>query len=177
MRGPFEDPGHLDLQAVLPPIVKKQGFRATLALIVAGARPDRVNVAPIIFSLRVDARIAIDFGRGRLENSCPQTFCKSQHVDCAVHTGFRRLHWVVLVVDRRSRTCEIVNLIDFHVEWEGDIVPDQFEMRMNDQVFDVPSRSSEEIVDAENDRAICQQALAQVRTEEASTAGNQYACF
>ena len=35
---------------MLAPIVKEQGFRATLALIIARARADRVEVAPIIFA-------------------------------------------------------------------------------------------------------------------------------
>jgi hypothetical protein len=55
----------------------------------------------------------------------------------------------VLIVNRRSWACKIINLIDFDIEREGDIVPDQFEMRLTDQVFDVPSRSGEKIIDAE----------------------------
>jgi hypothetical protein len=40
------------------------------------------------------------------------------------------LHRIVLVVNRRSRTCKIADLIDLHIEREGDIVPDQLEVRM-----------------------------------------------
>jgi hypothetical protein len=65
----------------------------------------------------------------------------------------------VLIVNRRSWACKIINLIDFDIEREGDIVPDQFEMRLTDQVFDVPSRSGEKIIDAEDDRPV-RQALA-----------------
>jgi hypothetical protein len=83
----------------------------------------------------------------------------------------------MLVVDRQGRTREIVNLIDFDIKRQGDVVPDQFEMRMTDQVFDVASCPGEEIVDAEDARPVRQQALAQVRTEETSTAGNEYARF
>jgi hypothetical protein len=67
--------------------------------------------------------------------------------------------------------------IDFHVERENDVVPDQFEMRVTDQVFDVPSRSGEKIIDAEDDRPVREQTLTQVRTEETSTASNQYPRF
>ena len=60
-----EDPGDLDRQTVLAVIVEEQGFGAALALVVAGARPDRVDVAPIALGLRVDLRVAIDLaGRG-----------------------------------------------------------------------------------------------------------------
>jgi hypothetical protein len=62
----------------------------------------------------------------------------------------------MLVVDRRGGTCEVVNLIDFDIERECDVVPDQFEMRMTDQVFYIASRSGEEVVDTEDAGAICQ---------------------
>jgi hypothetical protein len=56
-------------------------------------------------------------------------------------------------------------------------VSDQLEMRMTEQVFDVPSCSSEKIVDTKDDSPVCQETLTQVRTEEASAASNQYARF
>ena len=55
-----EDPRHLDLQPVLAVIVEEQGLGAALALVVAGARAQRVDVAPIVLALRVDLRVAID---------------------------------------------------------------------------------------------------------------------
>src|SRR5262249_35606963 len=67
----IEDSSDLDLQSVLAPIIKEQGLGATLAFVVARARANRVDVPPIIFSLRVDAGIAVDLRRRGLENSCP----------------------------------------------------------------------------------------------------------
>jgi len=68
----IEYPCDLDRQIVLPTVVEEQGFRATLALVVAGARTDRIDVPPIVLALRVNAGIAIDLrGRG-LQNSCPK---------------------------------------------------------------------------------------------------------
>ena len=51
-----EDPCDLDRQIVLPTVIEEQGFGATLALVVAGARTDRIDVPPIILGLRVNAR-------------------------------------------------------------------------------------------------------------------------
>jgi hypothetical protein len=62
-------------------------------------------------------------------------------------------------VNRRGRTREIVNLIDLHIEREGDIVSDQLEMPMTEQVFDIPSRPSEKIVDTKDDRPVRQETL------------------
>ena len=113
---------------MLAPIIEKQCFGAALAFIVAGARADRVDVAPIVFGLRMDARIAVHFGGGGLKDSCPQPLGQAQHVDRAMHACLRRLHGIVLVVDRRGRAGEIVNLVDLDVEREGHIVPNQFEI-------------------------------------------------
>ena len=154
-----ENPGDFDIQTVLAPIVKEQGFRTALTLVVAGAWANRVDVAPIILGLGVNGRITIDFGRGRLKNSCPHTFSESQHVDRTVDTCFCRLHGIVLVVNRRGRTRKIVNLIDLHIERKGNIVPDQLEMRMTEQVFNVPARSGEEIVDTKDNRSVSQETL------------------
>ncbi len=63
-----EDAGDADPQIVLAEIVEEQGLGAALALVVAGARPDRVDIAAIGFGLRVQGRVAIDPGGRRLED-------------------------------------------------------------------------------------------------------------
>ena len=64
-----------------------------------------------------------------------------------------------MVVNRRSRTREIVDLIDLDIERKGDVVPNQLEMRMSDQVLNVTPGSGEEIVQAENDSPFRQKTL------------------
>ena len=60
-----EDPRHPDRHAVLAVVVEEQGLGAALALVVAGARAQRVDVAEVALGLRVDRRVAIDLaGRG-----------------------------------------------------------------------------------------------------------------
>jgi hypothetical protein len=61
MRGPgVEDPRDLDLQSVLSPVIEEQRLRATLTFIITRTRADRVDVAPVIFGLGMDARITVD---------------------------------------------------------------------------------------------------------------------
>src|SRR5204863_2051822 len=60
----IENSRHLDAQAMLAPIVEKQRFGATLALVIAGTRANRIDVAPVVLGLRMGQRIAIDL-RGR----------------------------------------------------------------------------------------------------------------
>src|SRR5205807_3691118 len=149
----IEDPSDLDLQLMLPPIVKKQCFCTALSFIITRARPNRVNVPPIILDLRMDTRIAVNFGCGCLEDSCPQTFSKAQHIDSPVDTCLRRLHRIALIVDRRSWASEIVNLVDLHIKRKRDIMPDHLKMFVIEQMLDVASCAGEKIVDADDDRS------------------------
>ena len=63
-----EDAGDLDAQAVLAAVVEEQGLGAALAFVVAGAEADGVDVAPVVFGLRVDFGVAVDLAGGGLED-------------------------------------------------------------------------------------------------------------
>src|SRR3546814_7933320 len=76
-----EDAGHLDGLAISPPIVEEQGLGATLAFVVAGTRPDRVDVAPVALLLGMDARVAVDLAGRRLKDSGTEASCQFQAVD------------------------------------------------------------------------------------------------
>ena len=92
-----------------------------------------------------------------------------------MHAGLGGLHRIVLVVDRRGRAGEVVDLVDLDVEREGDVVAHQLEMRIAQQMRDVVLAAGEEVVDAQHVVAVAQQALAQMRAEEAGAAGHQHA--
>jgi len=46
--------------AVHPVVGHRDGLRETLGLVVHAARPHRVDVAPVVLTLRVDQRVAVD---------------------------------------------------------------------------------------------------------------------
>ena len=108
---------------VLPVIIEKQGLRAALAFVVAGAGADRIDAAPISLGLRMDFRVPVDLARRSLEDPAPVPLREPQHVDRAVNAGLGRLDGVMLVMNWRGRTGEIVDLVNFHVERKGHIVP------------------------------------------------------
>jgi hypothetical protein len=54
-----EDAGKLDAHAVLAPIIHEQRFGAALALVIARAQADRIDMTVISLHLRVDRRVAI----------------------------------------------------------------------------------------------------------------------
>ena len=129
-----EDAHHLDAQPVLAAIVEKQRFGAALALVVAGARPDRIDVAPVFFGLRMHGGIAIDLrGRG-LQDLGPSALGEAEHVDRADDAGLGRLHRIELIMDRRGRAGEIVDLVDLDIERKRDVVAQQLEMRIVEQI-------------------------------------------
>ena len=90
-----------------------------------------------------------------------------------MHRGLGRLHRIVLVVDRRGRAGEIVDLVDLDIERERHVVPHQLEMRIAEAGDDVVLVAGEVVVDAQHVVARRQQALAEMRAEEAGAAGHQ----
>jgi len=169
-----EDAGDLDAQLVLAEIVEEQGLGAALAFVVAGARADRVDVAAIILGLGMDVRVAIDLAGRGLEDPRVQPLGQAQHVDGAVHAGLGGLHRIVLVVDRRSRAGEIVDLVDLDIERERHVMAHQLEARIAQAIDDVLLVAGEIVVDAQDVVAARQKALAEMRPQEARAAGDQY---
>ena len=93
-----------------------------------------------------------------------------------MHVGLHRLHRIELVVDRRGRAGEVVDLVDLDVEREGDVVPDQLEARIVEQMQDVVARTGEEVVDAQHVVPVLQQSLAEEGTEETCIAREESLC-
>jgi hypothetical protein len=83
--------------------------------------------------------------------------------------GFNR---VMLVVRRRGRASEVVNLIDFVTEWLRDIMANQLKVWMTEQMRDVALPTREKIVEANDFIPLIEKALAKMRTEESSTASD-----
>ena len=165
---------HLDARAVLAVVVEEQRLGAALAFVVAGARPERVDVAAIVLGLRMHGGIAVHLAGGGLQDLRADPLGEAQHVDRADHAGLGGLHRIVLVVHRRGGAGEVVDLVDLDVEREGDVVAHRLEVRIAEQVRDVVLAPGEVVVDAQHVVAVAQQAFAQMRAEEAGAAGHQY---
>src|SRR5262245_49433637 len=143
----IEDASNLDRQAMLASIIEEQGLCAALAFIVAGPQTDWVDVAPIVLFLRMNRRVTINLRGGRLQDLCLHALGKAQHVDRPMHADLRRLHRVELIVDGRSRTGEIENLIDLNIERETNVVASQLEQRVRQQMMYVVPSPGVEVID------------------------------
>ena len=169
--------GHLDAKLVLPPVVEKQGFGAPLAFVVAGSYADGIHMAPVVFGLRVHLGIAVYLAGGCLEYLGPSALGQSQHVDGSMHAGLGGHDRVELIVDGRGRAGQVVYFVDFHVQRECYVVSHDFEIRVVQQVSDIPADTGIIIVHAQYAVAEAQQPFAQMGTQESGSTGNQNAFF
>jgi hypothetical protein len=170
-----EDAGDPDLEAMLAEIVEEQGLGAALAFVVAGARPDRVDIAAIALGLRMQGRVAIDLGGRGLKDPGLEALGEAQHVDRADDAGLGGLHRIELIVDRRGRAGEVVDLVDLDKQRMGDVVAHRLEMRHPQQRGEIVLAAGEVVVDAQHVVALGNEALAQMRAEKSGAAGDQNA--
>ena len=104
-----EDTGDTDIDAILTHIAVREGLGDTLALVVACTRTDAVDMTPVVLPLRVLLRVPVNLrGRGDEETSLG-ALGETKHVQSTHEGGLDRLDRVVLVVGRRSGTCEVVD--------------------------------------------------------------------
>ena len=121
----------------------------------------------------MDIGIPINLGSRRLKNFRIDPFGKAEHVDRSMHTGFNRLNGILLIVDRRRGTCQIVNLIDFQIEGKGDIMADKLKMTVVHQMINIPLVSCEKIVNTDDIVSVLQKPLAEMGAEKTASAGDK----
>ena len=170
-----ENAGHANVQPVLAVVVKKQGFGAALAFVVAAAWANGVHVAPVSFGLRVHGRVAIHLAGAGLKNARFHPFGQAQHVDGAVHAGFGGLHRVVLVVHRAGRAGQVVDLVNFEVQRKRHVVANELEARVVVQVLKVALAAGEQVVSANHVVAALKQAVNEVAAQKTGAAGDENA--
>ena len=81
----IENPGDPHLNIVHAVVVHKQRLRGPLALVIAGSRPDGIDVAAILLGLRVDLGIAIHLTGRCLQHLCAATLGHAQYVNRTHH--------------------------------------------------------------------------------------------
>ena len=78
--------------------------------------------------------IAVDLAGRGLQHPRLQPLGKAEHVDGAHHTGLGRVHGIVLIVDRRGRAGEIVDLVDLDIERERHVMAHDLEFAVVEQL-------------------------------------------
>ncbi len=65
-----------------------------------------------------------------------------------------------MIMEGRRGTGKIVNFIHFHMERKANVMAHEFKMARLEKMFDVLSRASEKIVDAEHFMSLTKKAFA-----------------
>ena len=146
----------------------RDGFCEALRLIVNSARADGIHVAPVIFRLRVDERIAVALRGGSQKKSSVLFPSQAEGIVSAQRAHLECRDRDSKVIDRASRTCKMPNVI--HFAWNKnifrDIVADEFEVGVAREMLDIRDIPSDEIVDSDDAMSLFEQAIAQVGTEK-----------
>ena len=122
-----EDPDDPRLHAVIAVIGHGDRLGEPLGLVVAAARADRVDVAPVVFALGVDLGIAVDLRRagqqepGVLRLGQPERVVGSQRADLERRDRMRQ------VIDGAGRAGEMQDVVHRAVDLDrlGDVVLDE----------------------------------------------------
>ena len=103
---------NLGIDLVIAVIGHGHRFSETLGLIVNSARPDRVHIAPVIFLLRMNQRIAIAFA-GRSEDERRLLILgQAERVMRPERADFQGRDRQLEIIDRAGRRSEMKDEID-----------------------------------------------------------------
>ena len=92
--------------------------------------------------------ITINLRSGGLENTGLDPFGQAQHIQGSHNIGLDGFDRVELIVDRRGRTGQVINLIDFQSDGVDEVMSDDFKMRIIPEVQDIFFGSGKKIIDA-----------------------------
>ena len=134
-----EDADDLGIDAVIAVVGHRHRLRETFRFIVNAARPDRVHVAPVIFLLRMDERIAVAFRSGREEERRLFRLRQAERVMRAERADFQGRDRQFEIIDRAGRRGEMENVIDLIRDEQvlGHVLLDEAVIFVPGQVLDV----------------------------------------
>ena len=110
----------------------------------------------------MDLGVAVNLGGGGLEDPGLYPLGQSQHVDGPHDAGLDGLDRVVLVVDGRGRTGQVVDPVHLQKDRLGDVVADQLECGVVQEMDDIPLAPGKEIVEAEHLMSIREKPFAEM---------------
>ena len=117
--------------------------------------------------------ITIDFGSRGLENPRTHPLGQAKAVDRTHDRCLGSLDRIVLVVRRRGRAGEVVNLIHLKLEGLNHIVPHELKVRVAHQVQHIALTTREKVVHANDLVALVEQTLTQMGSQKTRTSGDQ----
>ena len=169
-----KDADDLGIDAVIAVIGHRHRFGETFRFIVNAARPDRVHVAPVIFLLRMDERIAVAFGGGGEEERRLLRLRQAKRVMRAERADFQRRDRQFEIINRAGGRGEMEDVIDLigHEQILGHVLLDESVIFVPGEVLDVREVPGDEIVDRDHAMTFREQPVGQMRAEKPGAAGH-----
>src|SRR5207248_1852570 len=120
-----------------------------LGLVVATSYSNWIYVAPILFLLRMDGRIAIDLAGARQEVTRLLQLRQPQHVVRSQRTHLQRRNRVPQVIDRTGRRREVQNVVQRPVNLQRvrNVMANEREAVVAAQVFQVGQAAGDQVID------------------------------
>jgi hypothetical protein len=99
---------------------------------------------------------------------------KLKQIQHTEYAGFHRIDGgFALVMHRACRAGEIVNPVDLEFKRVNDIVAHELEAGIANKMLDIRLTTSEEIIEADDFVPLLDKAVAEVRSKESGSAGNE----
>ena len=92
-----------------------------------------------------------------------------------MHGGFHGLHGVVLVVHRARGTGEVEDTVNLQAQRFRYIVTNELEIRLAQEMGDICLGAGEQVVEADDIRAVSHQAFAEMRADKSRSSGDEHA--
>ena len=132
--------------AMLTVIIHAQSLGTTFSFIITRPVAYGIHISPISLPLGMRQRITIHLTGRSLKYFCFVTLRQSQHIKRAEDSRLRRFDSIMLIMYRRSGTCQIVYLVHIRPKRINYIVFYQFKARMPDQVTYILFTPREKVV-------------------------------
>ena len=100
----IENTNDVRVHAMVAVVGHGDGFRETLGFIIDTARSNGVHIAPVVFGLRMDERVAIALGSRGEDEGGAFILGQTERVVRSERADFQRRNRDAQVVDRAGRT-------------------------------------------------------------------------
>ena len=99
---------------------------------------------------------------------------EAQSIQGTHEAGLAGLDGIILIVNRRGRACEVVDLVALDVQVLYNVMSDELKVIILHEVPDVAFLAGEEVIGAYNVVPLSEELFAEVRADEASSSCNEY---
>ena len=171
-----EDAHHARIDVTRADRIRNQRLRDTLALVVAAADADRIDVAPVVLFLWMHDRVAIDLARRAVQHLRAVALRQLQAQQRAPDRGHSRQERLRLIMHRARRTRQVVDLVKLRLKSRvsrpqvGYIGLDEREVLVLREAPHVRARPRIEVVNRDDPIALIQKPLTEVTSKKARSA-------